>query len=389
MKPVWHAASVLHRSTSLFSHIKERWEQRSCSSTFCLQVYTPKCTWHVDVCLGGNSPNSTFFFLRSFLCLSLHLHLIQRFLSFFRCFRQQSGVNNQNVQVCVCVFMCEWIERCFLPPPHYPPFHPFAPSQKPKPKSSSLPQLCFFPQVNSPPPSLLCLSSTTTPPPHSLPACCCFPREVNLLSAGSMNSTGLELRPTHLPDIAHVLCITPACRISQALFLLLLGCTPATTPSIQKPYLIMSLMMLWMCRFKAQLINSREFIFMSWICVSQVTCISFLLLLSWKRWCVKLLINTYSHLHSAHIFSFTFFFVRTRHQHIVYVHLEIAVRAAHVRGCSTEISICCRRCHHSSYVAPGNSVMARCLFPKHWNLFTMQWAAASSSQCFSSMPQLQ
>lgn len=145
---------------------------------------------------------------------------------------------------CVCVFMCEWIERCFLPPPHYPPFHPFAPSQKPKPKSSSLPQLCFFPQVNSPPPSLLCLSSTTTPPPHSLPACCCFPREVNLLSAGSMNSTGLELRPTHLPDIAHVLCITPACRISQALFLLLLGCTPATTPSIQKPYHIMSLMML-------------------------------------------------------------------------------------------------------------------------------------------------
>lgn len=86
--------------------------------------------------------------------------------------------------------------------------------------SSSLPQLCIFPQVNSPAPSLLCLSSTTLPPPR-LPACC-FPREVNLLSAGSMNSTGLELRPTHLPNIAHVLCIAPACRISQTLFRLLL-----------------------------------------------------------------------------------------------------------------------------------------------------------------------
>lgn len=152
----------------------------------------------------------------------------------------------------------------------------------------------------------------------------------------------------------------------------------------------MYLIMLWLCRFKAishfsntvntffQLINSTQFIFSGDIL--------FLLLLNW---CMKLLINNYTHLHSAHIFPY--FSCPRKPAYTVYSSKDCssAASAVYVRRCSTEIGVRRRRCHHSSYIAPGNSVMARCWFPKHWNLFTMQWAATSSSQCFSSMPQLQ
>lgn len=91
--------------------------------------------------------------------------------------------------------------------PRYPLFYPFALTLKHPPFLGFAPFFFFWSQVKFHAPSL-CLYSITFPLPH-LPACC-FPREVNLLSAGSMNRTGLELRPTHLPNIARVLCIAPA-----------------------------------------------------------------------------------------------------------------------------------------------------------------------------------
>lgn len=110
-----------------------------------------------------------------------------------------------------------------------PLFHPFASALKHPPLFLGSVLLLSTGEFSRTLPPLSLVYRPPPPPPH-LPACC-FPREVNLLSAGSMNSTGLELRPTHLPDIAHVLCIAPACRISQAPFPLLLGCCSA--PSFQ------------------------------------------------------------------------------------------------------------------------------------------------------------
>lgn len=97
------------------------------------------------------------------------------------------------VFVCGCLLLLLLLLFVILP------FILFAPSLKHPPLvcssvlflstgefSSSLPPL-FLVYQPPPPPS---------PSPPPLPACC-FPKEVNLLSAGSMNSSGFELRPTH------------------------------------------------------------------------------------------------------------------------------------------------------------------------------------------------
>lgn len=121
-----------------------------------------------------------------------------------------------------------WQRRCgrMLLLPHHPLFL-FHPSTLTHLFLSSV-QFISTGELSCTLPPLSCIY----PPLPSLP--CCFPWKVNLLSVGSMNSIGLELRPTHLPDIAHVLCIAPACWSFQALFLLLLSCGSAMTTSFQK-----------------------------------------------------------------------------------------------------------------------------------------------------------
>lgn len=149
---------------------------------------TLKYIWHVDVCLGGISPVSPF---HSFLCHSLRV--IQPFLP-----------QSLKLSCAGSAGVCGWkdastsslssvLSFCFSPK-----------------TSSSLSQLHSvpFPQVKFPTPSpSLSLVYHSHPPPL---LACCFPREVNLLSAGSMNSIGLELRPTRFPNIAQVFCIASA-----------------------------------------------------------------------------------------------------------------------------------------------------------------------------------
>lgn len=102
-----------------------------------------------------------------------------------------------------------WVVFSLRQMPRYPLFYPPTLTLKHasflRLRSVSFPQVnfcCTFPFVSAPSPS--------SPPPPLCPRC--SPRVVNLLSAGSMNRTGLELRPTHLPTIACALCMAPACQ---------------------------------------------------------------------------------------------------------------------------------------------------------------------------------
>lgn len=173
-----------------FSHIKENWSRRRCSCTPFLQACTEIYLTHR--CLFGWNLSS---FPFSFFSFCHSLHVIQPFLP-----------QSLKLSCAGSARVCGWkdastsslssvLSFCFSPK-----------------TSSSLSQLHSvpFPQVKFPTPSpSLSLVYHSHPPP--LPACC-FPREVNLLSAGSMNSIGLELRPTRFPNIAHVFCIASACQ---------------------------------------------------------------------------------------------------------------------------------------------------------------------------------
>lgn len=167
-----------------FSHIKEDWSRGRCSCTPFLQACTEIYLTHR--CLFGWNLSSF-----SFSFFSLPLHVIQPFLP-----------QSLKLSCAGAAGVCGWkdastsslssvLSFCFSP----------------KTSSSlSQPHSVPFPQVKFPTPSpSLCLVY------HSHPACC-FPREVNLLSAGSMNSIGLELRPTCFANIAHVFCIAAACQ---------------------------------------------------------------------------------------------------------------------------------------------------------------------------------
>lgn len=153
----------------------------------------------LHVCNVGNPPVSPLH------CFASHSTLFQ-WKSLF-----SSQLSSAVLKVWGSCLAGVWVVFSLRQMPRYPLFYPPTLTLKHasflRLRSISFPQVnfcCTFPFVSAPSPSS---------PPPPLPLCPrCSPRVVNLLSAGSMNRTGLELRPTHLPTIACALCMAPACQ---------------------------------------------------------------------------------------------------------------------------------------------------------------------------------
>lgn len=153
----------------------------------------------LHVCNVGNPPVSPLH------CFASHSTLFQ-WKSLF-----SSQLSSAVLKVWGSCLAGVWVVFSLRQMPRYPLFYPPTLTLKHasflRLRSVSFPQVnfcCTFPFVSAPSPSS---------PPPPLPLCPrCSPRVVNLLSAGSMNRTGLELRPTHLPTIACALCMAPACQ---------------------------------------------------------------------------------------------------------------------------------------------------------------------------------